>query len=361
MATGTKDPTIQERDDDASGLPDRTPRRRTMPAGRVLVAILVALLAWSLLYAPELLRSSEAQPDGIRKTVSLAVLRPLVWVEDRAGLTRLVDNAASAMGRHPGEAVGGGVEGISTDVEPLPSLPPPTGSHSDRPRTHDTKLREGSTANPLRVVVVGDSLAQGIGTFAERVFRPNLVNVFREGQISTGLSREDYFDWPSRMRYIVHRARPDLTIVMLGENDGQSLVDPNGNTVAQIGTSDFPSAYEDRVREFARIATSEGGHVIWIGLPQPRDTRRWDFIGRQNAAFAQVAAELPNVSYFDTWSTFAAPDGGYTAYYRDGKHITLVRADDGVHFNADGYTILMRLVAGFAGEQFQLDPRTYEG
>jgi hypothetical protein len=327
----------------------------------VLVAILVGLLVWSLLYAPELKRSSEAQPDGIRKTVSLAVLRPIVWAEDRLGVTRLVDNAASAMGREPGEAVGGGVEGISTDVEPLPSLPPPTGTHPEKPRTHDTKLRAGTSSNPLRVVVVGDSLAQGIGTFAERVFRPSLVNVFREGQISTGLSREDYFNWPGRMRVIVHQARPDLTIVMLGENDGQSLVDPDGNLVAMIGTNEFPSAYEERAREFAKIATSEGGHVIWVGLPQPRDTRRWDFIGRQNAAFAQVAAELPNVSYFDTWSAFAALDGGYTAYYHDGRHVTLVRADDGVHFNADGYTILMRLVAGFAGQEFQLDPRTYEG
>jgi len=40
-----------------------------MPAGRVLVSLLVALLLWILLYAPELQRSSEAQPDGLRRTV----------------------------------------------------------------------------------------------------------------------------------------------------------------------------------------------------------------------------------------------------------------------------------------------------
>ena len=210
-------------------------------------------------------------------------------------------------------------------------------------------------------MVVGDSLAQGIGTFAERVFRPNLVNVFREGRISTGLSREDYFDWPEQMREIVRRARPDLTIVMIGENDAQSLVDRHGNTIAPVGTTDFPPAYAQRVHDFARIASSEGGHVIWVGLPQVRDTRRWDFIGRQNQAFAEAAAELPNVAYFDTWNTFAAPNGGYTAYYRNGSHVTLVRADDGVHFNADGYTILMQQVAAFAGQEFHLDPRTYEG
>jgi hypothetical protein len=326
-----------------------------MPAGRVLVSLLVALLLWALLYAPELKRSSEAQPDGLRRTVSLAVLGPIVWVEERLGIDRLVDDASTALGRHPEAAVGGG-----GDVDPLPSVPPPSG-HPRRPRTHDTKIRVPTASNPLRVIVVGDSLAQGIGTSAERVFRPNLVNVFREGRISTGLSREDYFDWPGQMAEIVRRARPDLTIVMIGENDAQSLVDRHGNTIAQVGQMGFPAAYGQRVHDFAKIASSEGGHVIWVGLPQPRDARRWDFIGRQNQAFAEAAAELPNVAYFDTWNTFTAPNGGYTAYYRQGSHVTLVRADDGVHFNADGYTILMQQIAAFAGDQFRLDPRTYEG
>jgi uncharacterized protein len=357
MATGTKDRPIEEGVDDPAAAAEEPARRHAMPAGRVLVTILVGLLLWGVLYAPELERSSEAQPDGIRRTVSLAVLRPVVWVEDRLRVTRLIDDASSALGRQPSAAVGGG--GVAADVDPLPPTPPPR--QSERPRRHDTAIRVPTSSNPLRVVVVGDSLAQGVGTSAERVFRPNLAQVFREGRISTGLSREDFYNWTAQMRYIVNRARPDLTIVMLGENDAQSIVDPSGHLVAQIGTADFPPAYLQRVHQFAKIATSAGGHVIWAGLPQPRDTRRWDFIGRQNAIFAEVADQLPNVAYFDTWSTFQAPNGGYTAYYRDGSHVTLVRADDGVHFNADGYTIMMRLIASFAQQQFGLDPRTYQG
>jgi len=318
------------------------------------MVLLLGILLWGLLYGPELKRSSEAQPDGIRRTVSLAVLRPVVWVEGRLGLTGLIDNASSALGRRPNEAVGG-----CGGVDPLPSVPTP--SNPTAHPQHDTKIREPTTVKPLRVVVVGDSLAQGIGSFAERVFKPSLVNVIKQGRISTGLSRPDYFNWPAQMRLIVDRSRPDLTIVMLGENDAQSLVTPEGQPVAQVGTGDFPPAYEQRVRSFARLATSQGGHVIWVGLPNPRDTRRWDFIERQNGAFQAVADELPNVAFFDTWNTFAAPGGGYTAYYQDGKQLTLVRADDGVHFNADGYTILMRLVARFGTQQFQMDPRTYEG
>ena len=73
----------------------------------------------------------------------------------------------------------------------------------------------------------------------------------------------------------------------------------------------------------------------------------------------KVADRLPNVAYFDTWDAFAAPNGGYSAYYREGDRVTQVRADDGVHFNTDGYTLLMQKVAEFATEAFQLDPKTY--
>src|SRR5207237_9142439 len=85
------------------------PDRRGMPAGRVLVVLLLGILLWSVVYAPELKRSSEAQPEGLRRTVSLAILDPVVWVEDRVGLTRLIDNATQALGRHPNEPVGGRV------------------------------------------------------------------------------------------------------------------------------------------------------------------------------------------------------------------------------------------------------------
>ena len=38
--------------------------RRLMPAGRVLVVILVSLLIWTVLYAPTMKRAAEASPLG---------------------------------------------------------------------------------------------------------------------------------------------------------------------------------------------------------------------------------------------------------------------------------------------------------
>ena len=70
-----------------------------------------------------------------------------------------------------------------------------------------------------------------------------------------------------------------------------------------------------------------------------------------------MADRLPNVDYFDTWNTFAAADGGYSAFYRDGDegHARSAR-HDGVHFNTDGYALLVEKAAQLATRRLQPRP-----
>jgi hypothetical protein len=332
-----------------------TRRRRAMPAGRALVVILVSLLVWAVLYAPELKRSAEAAPVGTRRTISLAILDPLVWVTDRTGLTAAANAASRAAGRDPNAEVGG----VNVGVDPLPSATPGDQNDHHQPVVKDTDIREPTPDKQLRVAIVGDSLAQGVGFAADAVFKPFWVEVFKQGRISTGLARPDYFNWMAQMHTIVDRAAPDLILVMIGENDNQGLLYPDGTLEQDIGTFDWAEHYQARVERFAKIATSDGGHVVWIGLPNVSDKSRWDFIQKQDAIFQSVADELPNVSYFDSWNTFAAADGGYSAFYRDGTKVSEIRAPDGVHFNTDGYTLLTEKAAQLATKDFDLDPKTY--
>ncbi|HSL09805.1 MAG TPA: DUF459 domain-containing protein [Actinomycetota bacterium] len=328
-----------------------------MPAGRALTVVLVGLLAWTLLFGPELKRSAEEQPLGARRTVSIAVLSPFVWISDAVGLSAVTGGVGRALGR-------GGPEAPAFPVDDLPTYSPPPGvSPSPEPErvpVVDTAIRVPTGQDPLRVAVVGDSLAAGIGYYAERVFKPFFVDVTKQGTISTGLARPDYYNWPAAMKQIGDVFRPDIVIVMVGENDNQSLLDPAGRLETQIGTGAWPPAYEARVERFATIATRNGAHVIWLGLPIERDESRWLFIERQNAIYERVADRLPNVAYLDTWELFSKPDGGYTAYFRDGSRVELVREDDGVHFTGTGYTILMEHVARLATESFDLHEKTYE-
>jgi uncharacterized protein len=206
---------------------------------------------------------------------------------------------------------------------------------------------------------VGDSLAVGIGIFGGRVMKPFFVDLRTRARISTGLARPDYFNWMDEMQGIIDTYRPDLTVVMLGENDNQNLLTARGDLEQSIGTFEWASLYEERVERFAKIGTSAGGHVMWVGLPNERDRARWEIRRKQNEIYEAVAARLPNVGFFDTWAAFDAPDGGYTAYYRDGDKIKLVRADDGIHFNPDGYALVMERALEQTTEEFDLHPKTY--
>jgi len=342
--------------------------RRLMPAGRVLVVILVALLAWTLLYAPIMKRAAEASPLGARRTVSLAVLTPIATVSDWIGVNEIANTIERAAGKDQGNPGGAFVP----PPEDIPVTPPDEnddpgdGGNGDKDgdgngaTAEADSIRAPSPGRRLRVVIVGDSLAAGLGYFAERVFRPRLVKVSRQGRISTGLARQDYFNWPYTMRRIVDSFDPDLVIVMLGENDHQSLQTVRGDREAQIGTSAWPPAYRDRVLKMMRIATSQGAKVVWAGLPISANRGLRDHSMRQNEIYEFAASISDGVAYFDAWERFREPGGGYTAYFREGRRVILIREGDGLHFNAIGYTIVAREIAKLAVEEFGLSPRTFE-
>jgi uncharacterized protein len=330
-----------------------------MPAGRVLVVLLVCLLTWTFLYAPAMKRAADASPIGVRRTISLAVLTPFAAVSEWIGLDALAATIERAAGRDRGRPGGAFVP----PPENIPVAPPedpdePNGD-ADGGSTSEP-IRAPTASRKLRVAIVGDSLAAGLGYFAERVFRPRLVRVSGQGRISTGLARPDYFNWPYTMRRIVARFDPDLVIVMLGENDHQSLQDVHGNREAQIGTSEWPSAYRDRLLTMMRIATSRGAKVVWAGLPIAKDFRFSQHSRRQNDIIEFAANISSGVAYFDAWDTFRDPKGGYTAYFREGRRVVLIREGDGLHFNALGYTILAREIAKVAEQEFGLSSRTFE-
>jgi uncharacterized protein len=339
--------------------------RRLMPAGRVLVVVTVALVTWTCIYAPTLKRAADASPLGIRRTVSLALLTPIAAVSEFIGVDELAGAIERAAGRTPG-APGGAFVPPPEDIPLAPKDPEqrPDGGDGGGGDPGDSAERDSIRAptptRKLRVVIVGDSLAAGLGYFAERVFHPRLVRVSGQGRISTGLARPDYFNWPFTMRRIVRRFDPDLVIVMLGENDHQSLQDVRGNPAASVGTAAWPAEYRERVLQMMRIATSGGAKVVWAGLPIASDGRFRERSRRQNDVFEFASTIVNDVVYFDSWNRFRAPGGGYTAYFREGGRVTLIRERDGLHFNATGYTIVTREIAELAVDEFGLSPRTFE-
>ena len=328
--------------------PTRTPvpgGRDTMPAGRVFIVIAVCLSVWTLLYAPTLKRASEAQPLGTRRTVSLWVLGPIAAISDVVQLNRLTAAIQRAAGQNSDSPL---------EPEPLPSASP---NPSTGPPTKTGPIRNFNSANKLRVVVVGDSLAQGLGFYLERVLRPDLVRVSSQGRISTGLSRPDYFDWPVEMKRIENVFHPDLVIVMLGENDHQSLLTRQGQLDTKVSTPGWPGAYTRRVTDLARIAVDNGSHLVWVGLPVVRDESRWDYIQRADDIYSRVMSRTPNAAYLDAWTMFTTKDGRYAPFLKIGNRIVPVREPDGVHFNSTGYQMVARAAIAVAQDSFDLSDK----
>lgn len=333
--------------------------RRLVPAGRVLVVMLVMLLGWTLMYAPTLKRAAEVSPEGVRRSASIVILTPIAAVSEFFMLDSLAETIERAVGRPPRPQ--GPFVPPPDDVPTVSPEPEPDGDGGKGgPSEEDDPIRVPTLTRRLRVVVVGDSLAAGLGYYAERVFRPRLVRVSRQGRISTGLTRPDYFNWFTAMRRIVDDFDPDLVIVMLGENDHQSAQTVDGSQAARIGTAAWPAEYRARVLRMMRVATSRGAKVVWAGLPISSNARLREHSQRQNRTFENAARTIPNVVYFDAWNRFAAPRGGYTAYFRERGKVLLIREGDGLHFNAAGYTLLAREIAELAHEEFGLVDRAFE-
>lgn len=364
--------------------PRRMPEPKQASAGTVLVTMVVCLALWTVLAAPSLERGADAGPVGARRTAALTLLRPLASLSRFLFLSEATGSVESALGRDPDAPAGG--ELVLPDLDlPRPSLSPddpaappapatgdepaPTGN-AEGPRSEDdadpppeetsdpTLIRAPTPSNRLRVAVIGDSLSQGLGPAIEQWFDPQYARVLSLGRQSTGLSRQDYFNWRNGMRQIVEEFRPDLVFVLLGSNDAQAQVLPSGSEIS-VGSMEWVNGYRERAELLLREATRAGTHVVWVGIPVVADRWRWEFYRRVNDIYRETAATSPLATYVDSWAAFDAKDGGYTAFVRNERgELQEMRGPDGIHFTPTGYGYLGRIAIRAASAAFDLPEKS---
>ena len=360
----------------------RRPREpRQSAAGSVLVTMVVCLALWTVLAAPSLERGADAGPVGARRTAALALLRPLAALSRLVFLSDATGSVERALGQDPDAPAGGELvlpeldlprASLAPSVPTDPTTPAQPGDEPDAtgnagaPRSEDepdpppqeaadpTEIRAPTRSNRLRVAVIGDSLSQGLGPAIEQWFDPEFARVLSLGRQSTGLSRQDYFNWRSGMRQIVEEFRPDLVFVLLGSNDAQAQVSPSGSAIP-VGSMEWVNGYRERTELLLREATKAGTHVVWVGIPVVAERWRWDFYRRVNDIYRDAAATSPLATYVDSWAAFDAKDGGYTAFVRNERgELQEMRGPDGIHFTPTGYGYLGRIAIRAASAAFDL-------
>lgn len=321
--------------------------QRTMPAGKVLGVMVLALLLAALFNSKRFVHAGEGMPVGWQRTAMLAVARPIDSLAEFLHTDRPRARIDAALGRTPDLAENGGAFQEPESVLPTasPGLPSPAASATAPPAT---AFRDVSAAAPLRLFVTGDSM---IEFMAPKLIKEGGATIDGESKVEygTGLVRDDFFDWPANMRSQLAKRDTEAVIVMMGGNDGQGFTLPGGR-VLKDGTPEWAAEYQRRATIMMRIVADGGKrHVYWVGMPMAKSSRLAADYKLINDGLRAAAAAVPGATYVDIWDDFS-PDGRYTDFL-DGK---LVRARDGVHLNRDGATILMRKLYGILDRDWKL-------
>ena len=283
----------------------------TMPARRVAIVALLALGLWAATMAPKLERSAASAPLGFWRDTQLALLEPFRRgspAEPPVEAAPLLPPALHEIGSAP------------APIAPTP--PPPSG------------LRRPTAADPLRVLILGDSLGKDFAYgFTTLAATDATVAVTTDARPATGLSRPDYFDWPAQLARDLSASRPELIIVMLGGDDAQPF-EVDGHPVAQ-GTDEWRAVYSARVTAFMDEACADGRTVLWLGLPVMSDESFSARMRELNALFAAAAHGC--VHYAETWPLFSDASGGYAPFLTDDTgRMQAMRQLDGIHFSVAG-------------------------
>ncbi len=203
---------------------------------------------------------------------------------------------------------------------------------------------------PVRVMIVGDSVAASLGTGIAGVQSRAGIVVSNQGYIGCGIARggatsfKAYtqppacLTWPQRWQADVDSFRPDVTLVLLGRwevldrvHDGQWM---------HIGEPTFDAYLKSELELATTVLASKGGRVAFLTAPcnnheladlaspgrlPPDDAHRVDLFNQMQA---EVAAAHPGLTTMVPLADMLCPNGQYVGSIAG----VGLRTSDGVHF-----------------------------
>lgn len=202
-----------------------------------------------------------------------------------------------------------------------------------QPASTALKPRPGQ---PLRVGVIGDSMADGLyASLYRELHEVPGVTVHRFSEVSTGLSRYDYVNIQTKTERQVTETPIDVAVIMFGTNDAQGI-ELNGRVHA-FGTPGWQDAYGKRIEDLVTMLRARNIAVYWVGMPH---MRRDTFEAKMEMVNTVTATRLRalGVPWLDTRPLTSDGAGAYAAYLTDarGRRVQ-VRAGDGIHMSMAGY------------------------
>src|SRR5919106_4082443 len=311
-------------------MPPRFRRDLTMPAGRVLGVIVIALLIATLFNSEAIVRAGESMRQGPTRDIVLSVARPLDDAAGAVGLHLPREGLDLAFGQEKNPAEGPELEEGSRAI-----LRP------NRKKSRRQTFVQPTPEDPVELFVTGDSQAEFIGQLLTDELPDDLFDVEVAARNATGLTNPEFFNWEINAQQEIAARAPDAVVMVIGGNDGFNVL-----VAGQLygwGDPEWQIEYARRAAVVMRTLSSDGERpVYWVPPPTDRDSEQNAIYETQNRAVEDAAAAVPRARYVDIFNTIN--DGEYSDELRiDGDRV-LARQSDGIHFTREGAVVPVRLI-----------------
>jgi|GEM_PF-1593825 len=215
-----------------------------------------------------------------------------------------------------------------------------------------TWWRAVTTDAPLRVWVIGDSLAGPVGSALRALGgESGLVEVTVHSEGGSGLAQLEVLDWPA---FLTDNPPPgvlDAVVVILGANDGQGMAAAEG--WAAFGTPEWDDRYAALVGGLIGQLLGGASRVYWVGLPAMADP---DYDARMQHVSTLIQNETVKrleARYIEARSLFTDAAGRYAAALPIGEGaVVTLRAADGIHFTSAGAGVLAERILEVLGSEW---------
>ena len=220
-------------------------------------------------------------------------------------------------------------------IQPPPSEPD-IAAISDPSQQEEQYITSVESGEDYTVVVVGDSIGNGLWQGLTYGFRDEkIIKIVKKSRVSTGLVREDYYNWPQALENILQTQEFQVAVVLFGTNDRQAIRTDDG--IFRIKSDEWKLLYRARVDRIMEQLKEKNIAIYWVGLPimrSPSFSRHADLVNQ----IVRASAEAHEVKFIETWDEFADSRGRYNAYGTgiSGRKRKL-RAGDGIHLTVQGY------------------------
>jgi len=219
----------------------------------------------------------------------------------------------------------------------------PAAAQQGTPPAQRSYINPFPNGDRYRIVVLGDSLGQGLWGGLYRAFKEDKnLEFIQHSKPGTGFARTKPYDWNKKLADLLKNDTYQIAVVMFGGFPHQDI--RNGRERLKVGSEGWREIYGKRVEDFIKKLRAANVAVYWVGLPIMRSAKQNTQAEALNDVFREKAF-INGAKFVETWTGFTDDAGRYSAYGPDMTgQVKRLRANDGVHLTMRGYLKLAHFV-----------------